>query len=376
MQGRTIRAAAALILGAALLAAPAGAAGQPAGGDPLAGHPPAPVAPDVITRDTDGRATLRAVRITEPLEMDGRLDEAIYDTVPPMSDFIQTDPDQGAPATEKTDVWIFFDDDNVYVVGRAWETEPDRLVANEMRRDNVTIVRNDNFAWSFDTFHDHRNGVLFEVNAIGGRIDAQVTNESQVNLDWNPIWDFGTGYFDGGYVVEAAIPFKSLRYRPGREQVWGFQARRTNRWKNEVSYITPVPPAFINNGHFRSSLSAAVVGLEAPPASRLVEIKPYAIADMSSDLLAAEPFRNDFGGSGGLDVKYGITQNLTADFTVNTDFAQVEADEQQINLTRFSLFFPEKRSSSWRTRGSSRSAAPAPGRSAAVIRRYCSTAGT
>ena len=343
MQGRTIRAAAALILGAALLAAPAGAAGQPAGGDPLAGHPPAPVAPDVITRDTDGRATLRAVRITEPLEMDGRLDEAIYDTVPPMSDFIQTDPDQGAPATEKTDVWIFFDDDNVYVVGRAWETEPDRLVANEMRRDNVTIVRNDNFAWSFDTFHDHRNGVLFEVNAIGGRIDAQVTNESQVNLDWNPIWDFATGYFDGGYVVEAAIPFKSLRYRPGREQVWGFQARRTNRWKNEVSYITPVPPAFINNGHFRSSLSAAVVGLEAPPASRLVEIKPYAIADMSSDLLAAEPFRNDFGGSGGLDVKYGITQNLTADFTVNTDFAQVEADEQQINLTRFSLFFPEKR---------------------------------
>ena len=343
LQWRTTPAAATLLLGAALVAAPVGAAGQQQGGNSLDGHPPAPVAPAVITRDADGRATLRAVRITEPLEMDGRLDEAIYDTVSPMSDFIQTDPDQGAPATEKTDVWIFFDDDNVYVVGRAWETEPERLVANEMRRDNVTIVRNDNFAWSFDTFHDHRNGVLFEVNAIGGRIDAQVTNESQVNLDWNPIWDFGTGYFDGGYVVEAAIPFKSLRYRPGREQVWGFQARRTNRWKNEVSYITPVPPAFINNGHFRSSLSAAVVGLEAPPASRLVEIKPYAIADMSSDLVAAEPFRNDFGGAGGLDVKYGITRNLTADFTVNTDFAQVEADEQQINLTRFSLFFPEKR---------------------------------
>ena len=342
-QWRTIRAAAVLTLGAALLAAPARAAAQQTGSDALAGHPPAPVAPDVITRDAANRATVRAVRITEPLQMDGRLDEAVYTSVPPMSGFIQTDPDHGAPATEKTDVWLFFDDDNVYVVGRAWETEPDRLVANEMRRDNITIVRNDNFAWSFDTFHDHRNGVLFEVNAIGGRIDAQVTNESQVNLDWNPIWDFGTGYFDGGYVVEAAIPFKSLRYRPGREQVWGFQARRTNRWKNEVSYITPVPPAFINNGHFRSSLSAAVVGLEAPPTSRLVEIKPYAIADMSSDPVAAEPFSNDFGGSGGLDVKYGITQNLTADFTVNTDFAQVEADEQQVNLTRFSLFFPEKR---------------------------------
>ena len=343
MQGRTIRAAAALAVGAALLAAPVGAAGQQQGSDPLAGHPPAPVAPDVITRDADSRATVRAVRIAEPLEMDGRLDEEVFSSVLSISDFIQTDPDHGAPATEKTEVWLFFDDDNVYVVGRCWETEPDRLVANEMRRDNVTIVRNDNFAWSFDTFHDHRNGVLFEVNPIGGRIDGQVTNESQVNIDWNPIWDFATGYFDGGYVVEAAIPFKSLRYRPGREQVWGFQARRTNRWKNEVSYLTPVPPAFINNGHFRSSLSAAVVGLQAPPASRLVEIKPYAIGDMSSDLVAADPFSNDFGGSGGLDVKYGITQNLTADFTVNTDFAQVEADEQQVNLTRFSLFFPEKR---------------------------------
>ncbi len=340
---QALRAAAGFALGATLIAASAPTVAQQRTNDELADHPPAPVPPAVVTRDADNRATVRAVRITEPLQIDGRLDEAIFTSVPPISDFIQTDPDHGAPATEKTDVWLFFDDDNVYVVGRCWETEPDRLVANEMRRDNVTIVRNDNFAWSFDTFHDHRNGVLFEVNPIGGRIDGQVTNESQVNIDWNPIWDFATGYFDGGYVVEAAIPFKSLRYRPGREQVWGFQVRRTNRWKNEVSYLTPVPPAFINNGHFRSSLAAAVVGLEAPPASRLVEIKPYGIGDLSSDLAAAAPFSNDIGGSGGVDVKYGITQNLTADFTVNTDFAQVEADEAQVNLTRFSLFFPEKR---------------------------------
>ena len=323
--------------------APVRGAGQEPAAEPLDGHPPAPAAPAVIARDAAGRATVRAVRIAEPIRVDGRLDEAVYASVPALSDFIQTDPDHGAPATEKTEVWLLFDDDNVYVVGRCWETAPERLMANEMRRDNVTIVRNDNLAWSFDTFHDHRNGVLFEVNPIGGRIDAQVTNESQVNLDWNPIWDFATGLFDGGYVIEAAIPFKSLRYRPGRSQTWGFQVRRRNRWKNEVSYLTPVPPAFINNGHFRSSLSAAVVGLEAPPASRLLELKPYAIADLSSDLTAAEPFTNRVGGAGGIDVKYGITRNLTADFTVNTDFAQVEADEQQINLTRFSLFFPEKR---------------------------------
>ncbi len=337
------RTAALLALSAVLLCVQARAAAQEPRAHDLEGHPPAPVAPEVITRDAAGRATVRAVRITEPLRIDGRLDEAVYDRVLPMSDLIQTDPDEGAPATEKTEVWLFFDDENVYVVGRCWETEPDRLVANEMRRDNTTIVRNDNMAWSFDTFHDHRNGVLFEVNPIGGRIDGQVTNESQVNIDWNPIWDFATGYFEDGYIIEAAIPFKSLRYRPGRQQVWGFQVRRVNRGKNEVSYLTPVPPAFINNGHFRSSLAAAVVGLEAPPTSRLLELKPYAIGDLSSDLRGAEPFTNKLSGDGGIDIKYGITQNLTADFTVNTDFAQVEADEQQINLTRFSLYFPEKR---------------------------------
>ena len=343
IRGRRLRTAAVLALAAGFSCLAADAAAQGLRGSELEGHPPAPVAPEVIARDATGQATVRAVRITEPLSIDGRLDEDIYERVLPMSDFIQTDPDEGAPATEKTEVWLLFDDENVYVVGRCWETEPDRLVANEMRRDNTTIVRNDNMAWSFDTFHDHRNGVLFEVNPIGGRIDGQVTNESQVNIDWNPIWDFATGFFDGGYVIEAAIPFKSLRYRPGRIQTWGFQVRRVNRSKNEVSYLTPVPPAFINNGHFRSSLAAAVVGLEAPPASRLLELKPYAIGDLSSDLRGAETFTNRLGGDGGIDIKFGITENLTADFTVNTDFAQVEADEQQINLTRFSLYFPEKR---------------------------------
>ena len=207
-QPRAVRAAVASSAAVFLfcLCAPVRGAGQEPAAGSLDGHPPAPAVPAVIARDAAGRATVRAVRITEPIRVDGRLDEAVYASVPALSDFIQTDPDQGAPATEKTEVWLLFDDDNVYVVGRCWETEPERLMANEMRRDNVTIVRNDNIAWSFDTFHDHRNGVLFEVNAIGGRIDAQVTNESQVNLDWNPIWDFATGLFAGGYVVEGRHP--------------------------------------------------------------------------------------------------------------------------------------------------------------------------
>ena len=363
---RRATAAAGLVLAAFVLAAPAAsgqahpatapagaqtdtAAREPAGAqtDTVAGlrvgGPAVPVAPAVIARDAAGRVTVRAVRIATPLDIDGRLDEAVYARVPAMSGFIQTDPDEGAPATEKTEIWLLFDDDNVYVVGRCWETEPERLMANEMRRDNPAIVRNDNLAWSFDTFHDRRNGVIFEVNPIGGRLDGEITNEERANIDWNPVWDVAAGLFEQGYVVEAAIPFKSLRYRPGREQTWGFQVRRRNRWKNELSYLAPIPAAWGERGHFRMSLSATVVGLEAPPGSRSIEIKPYAIADLTSDATAATPVSNALGADAGIDVKYGITQNLTADVTVNTDFAQVEADEQQINLTRFSLFFPEKR---------------------------------
>ena len=186
-----------------------------------------------------------------------------------------------------------------------------------------------------------------------------------------------TGLFDGGWVMEAAIPFKSLRYSPGRDQTWGLQVRRRSRWRNEISYLTPIPAALSGRGHFQVSLGAALVGLEAPPGSRNIEIKPYAIADLTSDLFPPRRrSRTGLGGDGGLDFKYGVTQNLTADVTVNTDFAQVEADEQQVNLTRFSLFFPEKREFFLREpRGCSPSAGRGPGRSArAATRPSCSTA--
>jgi len=305
--------------------------------------PAPPVPPAVIARDGSARVTVRAVPVTTPLNIDGRLDEGVYRDAPSMSDFIQNNPVEGAPASEKTEVWLFFDRDHVYVVMRCWESRPDRLTATEMRRDNTRIVRDDNVAWLFDTFYDRRNGYAFEVSAAGGRIDGQVTNEGQLNLDWNPVWDVVVGRFEGGWAMEAALPFKSLRYRPGVAQVWGFQVRRNSRWRNETSYLTPLSAAQANRGHFRASLAATVVGLEAPSGSRNLEIKPYAIADLTTDFGAVPRVKNDFAGDAGIDLKYGITQNLTADFTVNPDFAQVEADEQQINLTRFSLFFPEKR---------------------------------
>jgi hypothetical protein len=306
--------------------------------------PAPPVAPAVISRDESGRATIRAVRLTAPMRLDGVLDEAVYTSVPPISDFIQVEPQEGAPATEKTEVWITFDRDYIYVSFRCSESEPTRVVANEMRRDGGSLWQgNDIVGFLFDTFYDRRNSLQFTVNPIGGRSDAQVTNERQWNDDWNPIWDVKVGRFEGGWTVEAALPFKSLRYRPGRAQIWGFNVMRANAWKNELSFITRIPNALGRRGLSQASLAATIVGLEAPPGSRNLEIKPYAISDLTSDRNATPRVSNDVSGDIGLDVKYGLTQNLTADFTYNTDFAQVEADEQQVNLTRFSLFFPEKR---------------------------------
>ncbi|HEY5617924.1 MAG TPA: DUF5916 domain-containing protein [Vicinamibacterales bacterium] len=306
--------------------------------------PMPPVAPATISRDESGRATIRAVRLTAPLRLDGALDEAVYASVPPISDFIQVEPQEGAPATEKTEVWVTFDGNYVYVSFRCYESEPARVVANEMRRDGGNLWQgNDIVGFLFDTFYDRRNLYQFSVNPIGGRSDGQVTGERQWNGDWNPVWDVKVGRFEGGWTVEAALPFKSLRYRPGRAQIWGFNAMRVNRWKNELSFITRIPNALGMRGLNQASLAATVVGLEAPPGSRSLEIKPYAISALTTDHSATPRISNDVSGDIGFDVKYGLTRNLTADLTYNTDFAQVEADEQQVNLTRFSLFFPEKR---------------------------------
>ena len=147
------------------------------------------------------------------------------------------------------------------------------------------------------------------------------------------------GTFDGGWTGEAAIPFKSISYGPGN--IWGFNARRINMWKNEISYLTDLPAGRGTGGILQPSFGAPMVGIEAPPNSRTIDIKPYAILDVTTSVPAN--IRNDASGDAGLDARVSITPNLNADFTVNTDFAQVEADEQQVNLTRFSLFFPEKR---------------------------------
>ena len=310
---------------------------------------PMPVPPAVVARDDQGRTTVRATRSTQEIRLDGRLDEAVYQTVPPITGFIQQLPDEGALASERTDAWVFFDETSLYVSARAFDSAPpSEWVANEMRRDVGQLRQNDSFSFLLDTFHDRRNGVAFLVTPIGGYSDFAVTNEGNVNTDWNVVWDMRTGRFEGGWTVEIEIPFKSLRYQPGETQVWGIQLRRIVRRRNEAAYLTAVPISAARGnsviaGLWRVSEAATLVGLEVPPLSIDAEIKPYAIAGLRTDVDANPPTENDPDADFGLDVKYRVTQNLTADFTLNTDFAQVEVDERQVNLTRFDLFFPEKR---------------------------------
>ena len=314
---------------------------QPPG--PVIDGPPAPVPPATITRDASGGATVRAIRLDEPLQVDGVLDEPIYARVEPFGGFIQQSPDEGAPATEGTDNWILFDDESIYVAARVHESVPESAwVANEMQRDSFRLINNDGYIVVFDTFYDRRNGFTFRVNPIGGFQDQQITDEGNPNPDWNPVWDVRTGRFDGGWTVEMEIPFQSLRFRPGPNQIWGIQLGRDIRSNFEEAYLTAVPIS-AGPGQFRLSVAGTLVGLEVPADSRTFEIKPYAIGSLNTDRTVVPPISNDGEGNGGVDVKYGLTENLTADFTFNTDFAQVEVDEQQINLTRFSLFFPEKR---------------------------------
>jgi hypothetical protein len=261
-----------------------------------------------------------------------------------MTGFIQIEPDDGAVASERTDLWLAFDNDNVYVSFRVWDTQMDRLVATEMRRDNGLLWSgNDNVVFVFDTFNDRRSALSFTVNALGGRADGQVINEKQFNPDWNPVWDLKTGRFDGGWTVEGALPFKSIRYQPGSSQTWGFNAMRVKRSKNEISMLSPAPRAQGAQGVEQTAYAARLVGIEAPAPRVSIDLKPYMTSSLSSDMNASPRVTNRGHAAVGFDAKYAVTRNLAADLTVNTDFAQVEADQQQVNLTRFSLFFPEKR---------------------------------
>jgi hypothetical protein len=296
----------------------------------------------IVSRTAPDNVTVRASRVDTPLSIDGRLDEAVYTTVPAISDFIQQEPREGQPATEKTEAWILFDDRNLYIAARMWDSHPEREVANEMRRDNGNILGNENFTFVIDTFHDKRNGYLFQTNPLGALRDMTVTDDQQ-NSAWNGIWFVKSSRFEQGWMMEVAIPFKSLRYKGNGPQTWGINLRRLVKWKNEFSYLSLVPAALGTVGVSRMASAATVIGLETPSESKNIELKPYAVSSTTTNRTGASPFNNRLDANAGFDFKYGLTRSLILDATYRTDFAQVEEDLQQINLTRFSLFFPEKR---------------------------------
>jgi hypothetical protein len=312
----------------------------PPGSDPAAGGP----APStVFSRDPEGRITLRATRVDTPPVIDGVLDEPVYAAVPAITEFFQQEPDEGQPATEPTRVWLLYDAGHLYIVARCDDSQPHRIVANDMRRDGRNVTQNDNLSVIIDTFHDRRNGYEFLVNAVGGMVDNQITDERDINRDWNGVWRSRSRLDDRGWSVEMAIPFRSLRYRSGGSQVWGINIRRTVRWKNEFVYVSPVPRRDGPRGILRLSSAATLVGFEAPARALDLDLKPYALGAVKADRALDPAFEYEGDADAGLDAKYGVTKGLTADFTYHTDFAQVEDDDQQVNLTRFSLFFPEKR---------------------------------
>jgi hypothetical protein len=200
--------------------------------------------------------------------------------------------------------------------------------------DSLTLV--------LDTFYDHRNGVLFQTNPLGA-LREQAIADGQYVENWNTVWQVRSARFEGGWSTEMVIPFKSLRYRDSGPQIWGINFRRVIRWKNEFAGVTPIPASFGGSGLGQMQVAATLVGLTTPARSRNLELKPYAVSASTTDETAAVPFRNEFTRDVGVDLKYGLSRSLTADVTVNTDFAQIEEDLQQINLTRFNLLFPEKR---------------------------------
>jgi hypothetical protein len=300
-----------------------------------------PIAPEVVTRDAGGHAILRTTRVATPMQIDGRLDEAVYKTVKGAAGFIQQEPHEGSPATDDTEVWIFYDDKNIYVGARMHETDSSKRVTSDMRRDASNLYNNDHIAVMFDTFNDRRNAFGFSANAQGGMFDWQVTNEQPSN-NWNGLWEVKTANFDGGWTVEFLIPFRSMRFKEGATE-WGVNFRRMVRWKNELTFLSQVPISWGRRGLSKVSSVGTLVGLESPTHLRNLDVKPYALGSSTTNRRSTPALHNKGDAEFGVDAKWGITQSIVTDITYNTDFAQVEDDEAQVNLTRFSVLFPEKR---------------------------------
>ena len=279
-----------------------------------------------------------AVYITSRMVVDGNLDEPDWSLAQPATDFIQKDPREGEPATERTEVRFLYDNENLYIGVYCFDSEgPNGIRVNDLRRD-FQPTQTDLFSMILDTFDDNRNGFVFATHPQGAYRDGQASADGKnfSNYDWDAVWYVRTRITELGWQAEISIPFKSLRFRDTEHQVWGVNFTRRIMRKNEVAYWSEIPVPYRLT---RVSLAGELNGIRELRPGRNAYVKPY----VSTPVVRREGDDTDFLPEAGLDIKYSITPGLTLDLTANTDFAQVEADEQQINLTRFSLFFPEKR---------------------------------
>ena len=289
------------------------------------------VLPNVIT-DAE-RPRVRAVEVTEPIEVDGWLTESVW-RGQALGGFIQAEPREGDPATEETEVWVAYDGANLYIA--AYLHDSQEPIVNDIRKDFGESTQ-DVFQVILDTFRDRRNGYVFLTNAEGARGDRQVANEGrEINASWDAIWRVETQKVQDGWTLEMEIPFRALRFEPGSD-AWGINFGRTLRRNNEASYWAPIPRAYTFN---RLSLAGDLEGLPSTSPGRDLRVKPFVLGGPARETAATDFERQN---EVGIDVKYRLTEGLTLDVTANPDFAQVEADQQRVNLTQFSQFFQEKR---------------------------------
>ena len=280
---------------------------------------------------------IQAVPTTEPLVIDGRMDDPVWAQAPVARDFIQQEPDEGALSTEPSEFRVVYDEDALYIFGVFYDSDPRGGIVNELKRDFASRD-GDTAAVIISPFRDG-NSSNFQVNPAGALRDSQSYEDGrQVNANWDAVWWAKTETFDGGWTMELKIPFKSLRFPTDEEQVWGINVFRLIRRNNEATYWSPQARQF---NPYKPSSAGRLVGLQRIRPGRNLYVKPFWTAGGST--ASIRNLNRQWDADLGADLKYGIGSSLALDLTFRTDFSQVEVDEQQINLTRFSLFFPEKR---------------------------------
>ncbi|WP_436414002.1 DUF5916 domain-containing protein [Petrimonas sp.] len=303
----------------------------------------------VVSAISFAQEPVQIQKITGHINFDGHVDEEVWQSLPHLPMVVNT-PNFGSQPSEVSEVMITYDDEYFWVGARLFTKDPTTITANSMKRDEMNL-NSDVFGVLLDTYNDNENAYSFSTMPTGARTDVAISDDASlrgVNPDWNTFWDVKTSRDDKGWYVEMRIPFTSLRFQPEDNiTTMGVIVNRYISYLNEMVTYPAIDPRYGQTAHLKPSL-ATEIQLEIPRTKRPVYISPYIIGGYERNRrLNAEKTEyvndNNTPLNAGIDIKYSVTSNLTLDLTVNPDFAQVEADNQQVNMTRYSLFFPEKR---------------------------------